>query len=177
MGRLGPLQLLPGDGPVRLPLVFGDEHHLGTGNGGHGGAELLLPDQIVRDDLGGDHGPVAVVNHHHVVVPVVRPDGAQAVINGFLTVGTAGDHIAQLGDVELLGIGPEHLVPALQNGHADFVDAGVLLEGFQRVDDDGLVVDMEKLLGDVLMGAAADTAGSQNCDCCHNESLLTYRFR
>ena len=65
------------------------------------------------------------------------------------------------GDIELVGVGLQHHLPALEADHREGVDLRVLLEGPHRIDDDGDIVYGHELLGNVLSHAVADTAGSQ----------------
>ena len=65
------------------------------------------------------------------------------------------------GDIELLGICPEHCAPGIQCHHNDGIDAGMVLECLQGIDDHRLIVHMDELLGNILMHTGAAAGGSQ----------------
>ena len=78
-----------------------------------------------------------------------------------LAVLAARNNILELGDVELLGICPEDLVPAFDTDDRDAVDLRVILESFECINDYRSLVNSDELLRDVLMHSVSGTAGDQ----------------
>ncbi len=158
LGRGHAPERLPGDIPGRGDLVVDDEDLLVVGKRTDGVAMALAGDDDVREDFRLDQRPDAVVDDDDVVVRALVFEGEDAVADRLLAGLAAGDHPLQLRDPVLLGVGPQDVVPAVDADDFDGVDARVLLEALKRVDEDGLVVDVQELLGDVVSHPRPRTA-------------------
>ena len=111
--------------------------------------------QYVGKDGGIDQRAYAVMDDHQVVRLGDTFQAIDSVADGFLAGLASGDDCDQLVDVELLGVGAGDLFPTFDTDHDDFIDFGVPLEAFQSIDDDGLIEDIDELLGQVLAHARA----------------------
>ena len=99
--------------------------------------------------------------HDVVVLAACVTQSLESVADGVLIAVASLEDPLQFGDVELVGVGLQHHLPALEADHREGVDLRVLLESPHRIDDDGDIVYGHELLGNVLSHAVADTAGSQ----------------
>ena len=104
---------------------------------------MLLADlNHVREHVAVHQRADAVVDDDDIVRGAVLLQVVYAVADGFLTGGAARNDPAQLGDAELLGICPQHVFPALNAHDLDCVDVRMLLKALQRVQQNGLVIDI-----------------------------------
>lgn len=66
-------------------------------------------------------------------------------------------------------------MPAVDANDLDGVDARMLLESFQGIDEDGLVVDIQELFRDVLSHPGAGTSGDDDGNCHIIMNLNTWK--
>ena len=83
----------------------------------------------------------------------------------------ARHNLRKLVDAELLGIGPHHVVPALNAYHYDVIHVGMTLKRLERIDEHGLVVDVDELLGDVLPHTRTGASGDDHRVSAHKRDL------
>ena len=101
------------------------------------------------------------MNEYQVIVLATRfSQSVDAVADRLLAIGTARKYPLQLVDGELVGIRLQNRLPPSQTNHRNAVNVRMLLECLQCVDDNGAVVDMHKLLGNVLPHTVAGTSGN-----------------
>ena len=163
MGRLGAEKILAGDrGGRGRAVVAAVEDSLNAGDRRNRGTVLLVNGERVRDDLGGDQAAVAVMDHDDGILFFMRfLDRHQTVVDRFLTGIAAGNDRLELCDIELGGVCFDNVHPVGQGDDHDLVNAGMTLKRLERVDNQGLVVDMDKLLGDILTHARTDARRCQ----------------
>ena len=145
-------------------LVVDYENLLVVGHRGDGVPILVALDDDIGQHAGFDERTDAVVDDDDVIVRAFAFQVENTVPDGFLAAFAAGYHPLELVDAELSGIGPQHLVPAVDAHDLDGVDTGMLLESFQGIDEDGLVVDIQELFRNVLSHAGAGPAGDDDGD-------------
>ena len=129
---------------------------------------------VVRNDLGVDQGAHAVVDQDDGVLGTVVMERLEAVVNGLLTGGAAGDDPLDLGEVVLLQQHLQVVDPAGDADDDDGVDVRVILELLQGVEDDGLAMQGQELLGhslDIHTGACA--TGKDQCSIHKNTLFLS----
>ena len=143
-------------------LVADHEDLLVVRHRGDGVPVLVALDDDVGQHTGLDERPDAVVDDDDVVVRALSFQVENAVPDGLLPAFAAGHDPLELVDAELPGIGPQHLVPAVDTDDFDGVDAGMFLETLQGIDEDGLVVDIQELFRDVLAHPGAGSAGDDD---------------
>ena len=153
---------LAGDVLRGRDLVVDHEDLLVVRHRSDGVPVLVAFDDDVGQNSGLDERPDAVVYDDDIVVRALSFQVENAVPNGLLTAFATGHDPLEFVDAELPGIGPQHLVPAVDADDLDGVDAGMLLESFQGIDEDGLVVDIQELFRDVLAHPGAGSAGDDN---------------
>ena len=181
---VGPVQfpelvgLRSGNTPERLAgdvldcgnLVIDDEDLLVIRHRSNCIPVLVALDDDIGEDGGLDQRTDAVMDDDDVIVGAFALQVENTVADGLLAAFSAGDDPLELVDAELPGIGPKHLVPAVQAHDLDGVDAGMLLETFQGIDEDGLVMDIQELFRDVLSHPGAGSAGDDDGNI-HTERL------
>ena len=91
-----------------------------------------------------------------------------AVADGFLPRVSAGNDPLELVNAILPRVSPDNIMPSVDEDKFDRVDLGMILKRLQRLEQDGLVIDIDKLLGDVI---AHSGAGSPRYD----KSNIHYR--
>ena len=110
---------------------------------------------------------------------VLRVEGLfqliHAVADGALSVFSAFDDPAELGNAELTGISFQNIVPAPDADNADGVDIRVFLKRLHGIDNHGLVVDVDKLFGNLLVHPLAASACDNQCNI-HGKPLLFSGF-
>ena len=153
---------LAGDVLRGRDFVVDHEDLLVVGHRGDSVPVLVALDDDVGQHTGLDERPDAVVDDDDVVVRALSFQVENAVPDGLLPAFAAGHDPLELIDAELPGIGPQHLVPAVDADDLDGVDAGMFLEAFERIDEDGLVVDIQELFRDVLAHPGAGSAGDDD---------------
>lgn len=115
------------------------------------------------------------MNEDEIIVIIAFGDIHDTIAYRILPVfSTANDGI-KFCNTELVAISTKCLLPAVNADNNNFIDLWMTLEGFQRIDDDGLVIYIEKLFGDVLMHALAGTASDDKCDI--HVVVLQYSFK
>ena len=102
------------------------------------------------------------MHHGDVVVRQSFPEPVHAVADGFLAGFAPGFNPAKLGDAVLPGVPPQSLLPALQTDHADLVDFRVALKALQGVNNHGLVVNVDELLGNVHVHPVSHASGDDD---------------
>ena len=102
------------------------------------------------------------MNDDDIVISAFAFQVKNTVTDGLLAAFSARDDPFQFVDAELPGIGPEHLVPAIDANDFDGVDAGMLLEALQGIDEDGFVVHIQELFRNVLTHPGAGSAGDDD---------------
>ena len=162
LGCLGRIALLAGRHVRDLHVVVAEHDGLEAGSAGDGVAVLLDALDVFGDHLIGDEGADAVVDQHDGVPGVLLLRLLQGVVNSVLGSLTALHHGGHLLDVvllqKLLHVGDV----VLQHSQVDLVDLLVVLKLLDGVDQNGLSVDLQKLLGDT--GAHADAAAAGKKD-------------
>ena len=152
------LRGLQGDDGVAVQVlghVAGNvELHIVVHDVADGGAALFRAGlQKLGDGLRVDQRAGGLLDDDGVLRGVAPFDAVHAVFQGRNAAHAPGDQPAQLGDAVLAGVGLDDVLPALEADDVDIVDGWVLLVGLQAVDDHGLVVDVDELIGDVLLVA------------------------
>ena len=162
VGGLRAYEALARDGDVLHAVADLLHDSLLAGHARHGVAIALAEVDVLADDTLRDQGAHAVVDEHDVVVlAACVAQSLESVADGVLIAVASLEDPLQFGDVELVGVGLQHHLPALEADHREGVDLRMLLEGPHRIDDDGDIVYGHELLGNVLSHAVADTAGCQ----------------
>ena len=127
----------------------------------------MLADAVdcIRDGVRIHQRAHAVMDEHHGIAGEQLINFAEAVINRLLSGLAAGHDGLHLGDVELVAQLP-HLRNVLpQARDHDSIDLVIVLELLDRVDDDRLAVELQKLLGNALgVHALSGSAGKNQCD-------------
>ena len=113
------------------------------------------------------------MDEHGMVAPHCRPQSRQTVADGFLARDTAGNHIDDLGDVVMSYLLLQEGNPILQAHYHDAVDSRVVLEGLDGVQDDGLSVQLEELLGSRFSVHPLARSTSENKGVVHGQLLLS----
>ena len=130
-----------------------------------GGAVLPNAVDCIRDGVRIHQRAHTVMDKHHGISGEQLINFAEAVINRLLSGLAAGHNGLHLGDVELVAQLP-HLRNVLpQARDHDSVDLVIVLELLDRIDDDRLAVELQKLLGNALgVHALSGSAGKNQCD-------------
>ena len=102
------------------------------------------------------------MNDDGIVVAALSFQIIDTVADGFLPRAAAGDDPFELVDVELSGISPDDIVPAVDANDLDRIDLGMFLKAFQRIDQDRLVIYVDKLLGDILSHPVSGASGNDD---------------
>ena len=80
-----------------------------------------------------------------------------------LTIASTREYPFQLGNAKLVGIRLQHSLPPRQTYHSNPLDIGMLLKSHHRMDDDRTIINVHKLLRDVLSHTIARTSGYDKC--------------
>ncbi len=104
------------------------------------------------------------MDENQIVVVVAGSNIHDAVANGILPVHASENDVFELGNMVLAAIRLQNGVPTLDTDHFDAIDVGMVLKRFQCIHNDGLIVDIEELLGDLLPHTLSRTARKDQCD-------------
>lgn len=117
----------------------------------------------IGENLGIDQGADSIVYDDNVIFIALGMEVENAVADRFLRGIAALGYPFQLIDIVLFGVGRQDAVPAIEADYLYCINARMLLESLKGVYDDGLVIDIEKLLGDVLPHPLSAAAGDNEC--------------
>lgn len=150
---------------LQRPVTLLHDKRLRGGGAGDTTATLLHLAKIVRDGLLGDERADTVVYQDRGVLPLGMVAGrAQGMIDGVLACLASRDNAHHLVDLKLAQLFLQERNPILYACHHDGVYLGMIVEKFQGVDDDGLPVEFQELLGPGLCvhsetGASGEDSG------------------
>ena len=168
------MQRLSGNGNSGSQAILASEHSFCAGNHCHGRAVLTENCQTVGDDIIINQRTVAVVDHNNGVLGAFLFQLLQTVTDGFLTGFATFHNPFQLGDVKLVGISLHEAKPAGKGYQDNGVNLGVVLETLQGIDNNGLVLYMKKLLGDILTHTGTLSGSGKQCYCHTFSPLMTF---
>ena len=98
--------------------------------------------EIISDNILTNHRTITIMDNHNIVVLMIFSNSFQTIENRFLTGGTPCYNILQFRYIKLLCIRPEDLIPSFQNSNTNLINIRVLLEGFQRIDNDWFIINI-----------------------------------
>ena len=146
-----------------------------AGNGERGVALLVRDAQHLVDGRLRENRAGGIVDDDLVAVLELVAQEKDAVPRGIVRSIAAGDDPLHLGNLVFVEDFLQVVDPVFDAHDEDAVDVLVLLEVLERVDDDGLVVEGEKLLGHGASHALSDSAREDDGDMLHTRLLRERR--
>ena len=114
-----------------------------------------------------DQRTYTIMNDNNIIVCTIILEFPDAVPDRFLYRFPAGNHPSKFCHIELCRISFYNSMPAFYTDHAYHVHLGMTLKVFHRVDQHGFVMDIQKLLWNILIHSRANSAGDNNGNCFH----------
>ena len=162
--RLYPAQGFPRNIADRGDLIVADKDLLIVGHGSHAVSILFAFFYNVCQNGVVHKRTDSVMDDYDIIFRADSFQVIDAVADGFLSGLPSGNHPFQFVDPELLRVGPGDVVPAVDADQLDGVDLRMLLEALQGIDQNRLIIDVDKLLRDILSHPVPAAPGDNQCN-------------
>ena len=139
----------------RTDLVVDHKDLLVVGKRRHSVPVFPALDDDVGEDRRVHHGPDPVMYDDDIVIAAFSFKVVNSVADGFLSRLSAGHDPLELVDSELPRVSAHNIVPSVDTDDFDGVDLRMPLKALQCIDQNGLVIYIYKLLGNVVAHSVA----------------------
>ena len=138
--------------------ILGLHHCFSARNNRNCISTLLSNANTIRNDFCRNHRSDSIMNQNDIFWIVMLFKFIHTVTNRILTILSSWNYILQLRNIKLICICPENRLPTFDTNHSNLVNLRMLLKSLKSIDNNRLIIHIDKLFRYILAHTSTNTA-------------------